>query len=86
MSTAAADAILSVQPVQPVQAGEGDEAGGGGVQAGQAAGHRVRAGSDFVEGVRAVLVDRDRAQRLATTSLDDVSRAEVEQIFGGSRP
>lgn len=38
-------------------------------------------GGDFVEGVRAQLVDKDRAPRWQHTGLDDVSRDEVLAIF-----
>jgi enoyl-CoA hydratase len=38
---------------------------------------------DFVEGVRALLVDRDNAPRWAHRSLAEVDRAEVAQLFAG---
>jgi len=41
---------------------------------------------DFVEGVRALLVDRDNAPRWRHASLEDVDPAEVTQLFTGSRP
>ena len=40
---------------------------------------------DFVEGVRALLVDRDNAPRWRHGSLMDVDPAEVAQLFSGSR-
>ncbi|PFG17046.1 enoyl-CoA hydratase [Propionicimonas paludicola] len=42
---------------------------------------RLTTGPDFIEGVRAQLVDRDRNPRWAHGSLDEVSRAEVESYF-----
>jgi enoyl-CoA hydratase len=41
---------------------------------------------DFVEGVRALLVDRDNSPRWRHGSLDDVDPAEVAQLFTGGRP
>ena len=41
---------------------------------------------DFVEGVRALLVDRDNAPRWRHVSLTDIDPAEVARLFGGSRP
>src|SRR5665811_373035 len=40
---------------------------------------------DFVEGVRALLVDRDNAPRWRHGSLTDIDPAEVARLFGGSR-
>lgn len=42
---------------------------------------RMATGPDFVEGVRAQLVDRDRTPHWAHTSVADVSRAEVLSYF-----
>ena len=42
--------------------------------------------SDFVEGVRALLVDRDSSPRWRHGSLDDVDPAEVARLFTGCRP
>ena len=39
---------------------------------------------DFVEGVRALLVDRDNAPRWRHKSLEDVDPAEVARLFSGS--
>lgn len=36
---------------------------------------------DFAEGVRAQLIDRDRAPRWSHTGLEDVTPAEVEACF-----
>ena len=48
---------------------------------------RALAGSpDFVEGVRALLVDRDNAPRWRHGSLDEVDPAEVAQLFSGAGP
>lgn len=44
---------------------------------------RLTTGPDFVEGVRAQLVDRDRSPHWAHGSLDEVSRAEVASYFVG---
>jgi enoyl-CoA hydratase len=41
---------------------------------------------DFVEGVRALLVDRDNAPRWRHGSLSDVDPAEVAELFAGSHP
>ena len=41
---------------------------------------------DFVEGVRALLIDRDSAPRWRHGSLKDVDPAEVAQLFSGSGP
>ena len=41
---------------------------------------------DFVEGVRALLVDRDNAPRWRHGSLEDVDPAEVARLFSGSGP
>jgi enoyl-CoA hydratase len=47
---------------------------------------RALAGSaDFVEGVRALLVDRDNAPRWRHRSLADVDPAEVDLLFSGGR-
>jgi enoyl-CoA hydratase len=40
---------------------------------------------DFVEGVRALLIDRDNAPRWHHGSLSDVDPAEVARVFTGSR-
>src|SRR5450631_337542 len=40
---------------------------------------------DFVEGVRALLVDRDNAPRWQHRSLADVDPADVARVFGGAR-
>lgn len=42
---------------------------------------RLTTGPDFVEGVRAQLVDRDRQPRWAHSSLAEVTRGEVESFF-----
>lgn len=42
---------------------------------------RLTTGPDFVEGVRAQLVDRDRQPRWAHGSVTEVTRAEVESFF-----
>ena len=42
--------------------------------------------ADFVEGVRAVLVDRDHAPRWRHASLEEVSRDEVEDAFRAADP
>ena len=42
--------------------------------------------ADFLEGVRAVLVDRDHAPRWRHASLEEVSRAEVEDAFRAAVP
>ena len=42
--------------------------------------------ADFVEGVRAVLVDRDHAPRWRHASLEEVSREEVEDAFRAAGP
>lgn len=42
--------------------------------------------ADFVEGVRAMLVDRDNAPRWSHKSLDDVDPAEAAQLFTGGHP
>jgi len=42
--------------------------------------------SDFVEGVRALLVDRDSSPRWRHGSLDDVDPSEVARLFTGGRP
>ncbi len=39
--------------------------------------------SDFCEGVRAQLVDKDRAPRWRHSHVADVSRSEVERFFAG---
>lgn len=44
-------------------------------------GRTFASSSDFVEGVRALLVDRDNAPRWRHRSLDDVDPAEVAQLF-----
>jgi len=41
--------------------------------------------ADFLEGVRALLVDRDNAPRWRHSSLKEVDQAEVEQMFTGGR-
>ena len=41
---------------------------------------------DFVDGVRALLVDRDNAPHWRHGSLEDVDPAEVSRLFTGSRP
>ena len=41
---------------------------------------------DFFEGVRALLVDRDKAPRWRHRSLDDVDPTEVAEMFTGGRP
>jgi hypothetical protein len=47
---------------------------------------RALAGSpDFVEGVRALLVDRDNAPRWRHASLEDVDPAEVAELFTDDR-
>ena len=42
--------------------------------------------TDFVEGVRALLVDRDNAPRWRHKSLEDVDPGEVAELFAGSHP
>jgi enoyl-CoA hydratase len=42
--------------------------------------------ADFLEGVRALLVDRDHHPRWRHAALEDVSRAEVEDAFRGTGP
>lgn len=42
--------------------------------------------ADFVEGVRALLVDRDNAPRWRHSSLETVDRAEVTRLFTGINP
>jgi len=41
---------------------------------------------DFVEGVRALLVDRDRSPRWRHESLEDVDPLEVARLFAGGHP
>lgn len=43
--------------------------------------HRVLAAGDFLEGVRALIVDKDRRPRWRHASLKDVPAAEVEAVF-----
>jgi enoyl-CoA hydratase len=48
---------------------------------------KLMAGSaDFVEGVRALLVDRDNAPRWSHGSIADVDPAEVQRLFDGDQP
>jgi enoyl-CoA hydratase len=42
---------------------------------------RVILGSDFYEGVRAVIVDKDNRPRWQPATLADVSAAQVERYF-----
>jgi enoyl-CoA hydratase len=42
---------------------------------------RVAKGHDFYEGIRAVIVDKDRAPRWQPPSLEAVSKADVEAHF-----
>lgn len=48
-----------------------------------ALGHAFTADSDFAEGVRAQLVDKDRTPHWSHASLADVPRRRVEQMFDG---
>ncbi|HSV03387.1 MAG TPA: enoyl-CoA hydratase/isomerase family protein [Phenylobacterium sp.] len=43
--------------------------------------HRLTVGHDFLEGVRAVIVDKDGAPKWAPARLEDVSEAAVDGIF-----
>lgn len=49
-------------------------------------GRALASAPDFVEGVRALLVDRDNSPRWSHSSLQDVDPAEVAQLFTGGRP
>lgn len=49
-------------------------------------GRTFASSSDFVEGVRALLVDRDSSPRWRHGSLHDVDPAEVARLFTGGRP
>lgn len=49
-------------------------------------GRALASAPDFVEGVRALLVDRDNSPRWSHGSLEDVDPAEVAQLFIGGRP
>ena len=43
--------------------------------------HRFMAGHDFREGVRALLIDKDRRPKWQPNRLEDVSEAAVEAYF-----
>jgi enoyl-CoA hydratase len=43
---------------------------------------RLMAGEEFFEGVRALLVDKDKRPRWRHPDLDSVPAAEVEELFG----
>jgi enoyl-CoA hydratase len=43
--------------------------------------HHLLAGEDFYEGVRSVVIDKDRNPRWSFASLEQVSEAEVERHF-----
>jgi len=49
-------------------------------------GNAFASSPDFVEGVRALLVDRDNSPSWRHGSLDDVDPAEVARLFSGGRP
>ncbi len=49
-------------------------------------GRTFASSSDFVEGVRALLVDRDNSPRWRHRSLNDVDPVEVARLFTGGRP
>ncbi len=49
-------------------------------------GNAFASSPDFVEGVRALLVDRDNSPSWRHGSLDDVDPAEVARLFTGGRP
>lgn len=45
--------------------------------------NRVMAGHDFYEGVRAIIIDKDKTPRWQPAGLEDVSAADVDAYFAG---
>ncbi len=49
-----------------------------------AAGHKIMAGHDFYEGVRATLIDKDHNPRWSPDKLDQISDADIETYLGAA--